>query len=412
MTDFTILIDASDFGRIKAVSILSDLYLRKTNAAPIPRIAPQLLRSVPPSLDYRNSPDQADGKASHHEFGQSVGNQYGFDGTTTRSKTGVLPTHPSQLAPSHQDTKPLENSARSPKANFWRFRSKSTAAIELQEGKRGHQNYGSNRSMSPHDSVPRGNRSSALTMSSHIPADEDNPWAKELSSSPKATHKASLEERPNPEAKLHKNLRRPSTNDSKYSTHDLYGGFCKGAYKLQVGLSKDGIKLRNASGSFQGEGYYWACGSSKCAFEGRSCKVNKEWAFDDSIRVYHGVRYRWVFLAKSHVMLAKVKDRIYDYRCVFCVYQGQEAPVFRGAKVLMQHISQHRGEDLDEAILQKTKCISMREAADEEDFDINLTPADTEIGLRQAVESQLTYDSRGTWLASEDTISDTNHWRI
>ena len=412
MTDFTILVDASDIGRMKAVSILNDLYIRKTSAASIPRNASQVLPSVLPPPNYLSNTDQTNGKALHHGFNPSVGNRLGLDVTTTKSKTANLSKGPSQPTPNHQITKFSENSDRSPKGSFWRFPSRSaTTTEELHESKLGNQNRSSDRNISPHKRVPLSNRSSAMTVSSQVPTDEDNPWATELSSSPKATHKAHPKERPSSEAKSHGSLRRPSTNESKLSTEDAYGGFCKGAYKLQVGLTKDGLKLRNASGSFQGEGYYWACGSSKCAFEGRSCKVNKDWAFDDTIHDYHGVRYRWAFLAKSHVKLAKVKDGIYDYRCVFCVFQGQESPVFRKAKVLMQHISQHRGEDFDEAILQKTKCINMRKAADEEDFDINLTPADVEVGPGQAVESQPAYDDLTIWSTKEDTISVTNHWR-
>ena len=401
MTDFTILVDASDYGRIKAVSILNDLYIRKKNAAPI---------ALP--VDYLDNPEKIDERPLHHGSSQSLNTPKGFDVTTTDFRYGSPSKDPSQRALSDQSTKAPETSTRPSKVKFWRLLSKSTPATGGSiESEPDHQNRGLDRSVLPNDSNLPSRPSSPMTASSQIPTDEANPWEKELSNSPKATSEVNRDGRRDSPVNSFESPRRPSTNESNHPAEEAYGGFCKGAYKLQFGFAKDGLKLRNSSRSPQGEGYYWACGSSKCAFEGPSCKVNKEWVFDDTIRHYGGVRYRWAFLAKSHVTLGKVKDRKYDYRCVFCVIQGQGSPVFRGAKVLMRHISQHRGEKFDEGILPKVKRITMREAADEEDFDINLTPADTEVSLGQAAESQPAYDDLGAWPTSEENILGSSHWR-
>ena len=156
-----------------------------------------------------------------------------------------------------------------------------------------------------------------------------------------------------------------------------YGGFCKGAYYLQAGLHKDGVRLRNMSTAKTGESWYWGCRNTKCVFESPACKIRKEFFFDNSVRHFQGVRYRWAFLAKSHVALKRSKDQIYDYRCIFCVLQGKEAPVITRIRPFLEHVTQHRWQPIDESILLKTLCINDRLAADDEYFDINLPPLET-----------------------------------
>ena len=96
------------------------------------------------------------------------------------------------------------------------------------------------------------------------------------------------------------------------SSNKLHGGYCKGAHKLQVGLYKKSVKLRSQSTSMTGQSNYWACASSKCSFEGPACKNGNNWVFDDTVRVFNTVQFRWTFLAKCHVALSKVKNRQYD----------------------------------------------------------------------------------------------------
>jgi len=412
MTDFTSLVDTSDEARIKAVTILNDLFFRtKAKTVPIPRPALQVLPSIPPPSGILYSQNQVDGRALPLDFHASTGNQATFNDTRKESEAGMTSKCPSQPPPSSQTTERSETSPGSPKPMFSRmFSRKPTAAVgETCEGKPQYRKGSPDSSMSSHNSASYSKRFSAMTISSQGQLDEDNPWASELSRSPNDAYKTHLLGRRDSQMKSPDTFRRQSTNESKPPFDDLYGGFCKGAYKLQVGL-KDGLKLRNQSGSFQGEGYYWACGSSKCAFEGLACKEGKEWTFDDSIHRSCGVRYRWAFLAKSHIAMSKAKNGIYDYRCVFCVFQGQESPVFRKTKVLIEHVSSHRGQSLDDGILRRTNCIDLRQAADEEEFDINLTPADSEVAPGEAVE-MVPGNDLTIWSKSEDAMSDTNHWR-
>ena len=148
---------------------------------------------------------------------------------------------------------------------------------------------------------------------------------------------------------------------------------------MQVGLDKESVKLRNQSVSMTGESNYWACASSKCAFEGPACKngKGKKWTFDDTVRVSNAVQYRWTFLAKCHVSISKVKNGKYDYQCIFCGVQPSSYNVYRGEKAFIEHISQkHRGQQPDPStsISDKICCIYGRVALEEESFDVNLTP--------------------------------------
>ena len=157
-----------------------------------------------------------------------------------------------------------------------------------------------------------------------------------------------------------------------------YSGFCKGAYYLQAGLNGDGMRLRNMSTAKTGEGWYWGCQNKYCVFEGPACKVGKEFVFDDTVRAFKGIKYRWAFLAKSHVALKRSKDRIYDYRCIFCTLKGISASSITRIVPFLEHVAEHQGQHLEESILRRTLCINDRIAADDEYFDINFPPSATE----------------------------------
>ena len=163
------------------------------------------------------------------------------------------------------------------------------------------------------------------------------------------------------------------------SPENDYGGFCKGAYYLQAGLIGDGVKLRNNSTAKTGESWYWGCQNKKCVFEGRACKRRKDFFFDDSVWEFKTngiplIRYRWAFLAKSHVAIKKSRERIYDYRCIFCVLRGLPAPMITKKGDFLDHVAEHQDQRLDESILRRTLCISGRVATDDEYFDINFLP--------------------------------------
>lgn len=98
---------------------------------------------------------------------------------------------------------------------------------------------------------------------------------------------------------------------------------------------------------------------------------NGGWGFDNSIREAHGVRYRWSFLAKSHVTLSNSKDG-YDYSCVFCAAKGRGTVVVRREGNFLKHVAGHQGEAPDRFKMGFFHYIVGRRALEQEIFDINL----------------------------------------
>lgn len=178
--------------------------------------------------------------------------------------------------------------------------------------------------------------------------------------------------KPSPAVSRAPSIPQPAPSTSK----DPCGGFCKGAYKLQVGLVKESMKISNQSTSMTGQSNYWACASSKCCFEGAACRVgNKAWEFDNTVRTLQGTRYRWTLLAKSHVAMSKVMHHNYDFQCIFCAEQGQPAIIYRGNQAFLDHISTHRGQSASLLNSEKIICKTGRVALDHEVFDVNFPPS-------------------------------------
>ena len=128
--------------------------------------------------------------------------------------------------------------------------------------------------------------------------------------------------------------------------------------------------------------------------KGKRGKVKEEKVFDNRVRVSlgGGVRYRWVFLAKSHVTTKAIGEGVRDgshgtFGCVFCAAEagsrgwdngsfGSGTPTFGNVESLMAHLEGHRGGERrpGPVMIEKTRCIVGRTAEDKENFDINLTP--------------------------------------
>jgi len=152
-----------------------------------------------------------------------------------------------------------------------------------------------------------------------------------------------------------------------------YLGFCKSAWKLQNGDHKAMQRCREFNdGWSHATVYYLACAHSKCAFAGH-IDVSKIWAKVWNVAA-KGIKFRWSFLAKSHVPQQKVKDHQYAYKCMFCVFTGDPSPVYFGTDTLLDHVQGHRGQQMGDVILYKAKCVADRVAGDEEEFDVNLFP--------------------------------------
>ncbi|KAL8949262.1 MAG: hypothetical protein Q9222_004618 [Ikaeria aurantiellina] len=427
MADFTTLVDASDIGRIRTVTVLNELYMRVAMSATITQVP-------------------------FGEVGSFTGPPVaGPDGQITPDTLSHVSTSPpsiiadssaslrnAQLAPSVERPQPrltpppeVPTERRStPNSGFFqRFRRKSsTEESNLKGINRRSSSVRSKEEMISHSNGQHQKLLPQMT-SPQASIDEDNPWATESTGQVPTPTSPSIDPSFSRSSTLVPGMtRQPSAVSNASSStpatrmlspYVIHGGFCKGAYKLQV-HEKDAMKLRNQSVAKTGEGYYWACCSSKCAFEGPARQVGKEWAFDNTVRESHGIRYRWSFLAKAHVTLSKVKNGKYDYGCVFCIYDGIQCPVFHGIREFMLHVETHRGKSLAETMLQRVKCINDRVAQPGEDFDVNLTPLevqpksitlkDTSQILQPNVMGAATSE-RVSWGTNEETMADVDPWR-
>ncbi|KAJ5795824.1 uncharacterized protein N7518_004364 [Penicillium psychrosexuale] len=164
-----------------------------------------------------------------------------------------------------------------------------------------------------------------------------------------------------------------------------YLGFCKGAWKVHVGFR--GFKIYTEPGT----GYYtqqsWLrC--TKCAFEApmvpKSSSSNPQ--FEKSVRTHKasGIRYRFEFLAKSHVPCKR--DPASDFTpntprgtfcCVFCCALAQSSTrVYGNLDIFMAHLAEQHWtvEKGALAVLSSMRCVVGRVAPDSEYFDVNIVP--------------------------------------
>jgi len=160
-------------------------------------------------------------------------------------------------------------------------------------------------------------------------------------------------------------------DNSHPSRSNNYLGFCKAAWKLQCGDDKAMTRAKDFTKSANSKYYFLTCSKSRCSFKGRDQNALTNRAITDLAR---GIRYRWSFLAKSHVFAKSAQDEQYSYLCMFCVFGGHQ-PMTMNLQALLDHvIQQHRGNGLSEVILHRTSCIQGRICYDNETFDINLLP--------------------------------------
>ena len=159
------------------------------------------------------------------------------------------------------------------------------------------------------------------------------------------------------------------------SSENNYGGFCKSAWKLQVG-ERDGIKVRKEMGPTTSMIHVWGCANRKCAFQTNIFGVLKHPTFDPRVHESSSaIRFRWSFLAKSHVVQPKVVNGSYSYKCILCCSEGDSTPVFGGIDTLLKHLEIHRDKPVPAVLLHHAGCIMDRFAPDDEDFDLNIVPS-------------------------------------
>lgn len=175
-----------------------------------------------------------------------------------------------------------------------------------------------------------------------------------------------------------------------------YLGFCKNAVRLQNG--DRGAFEKHNEHAYSRSDYssvtiqYLACRSAKCSFMGQ-LKADKIWE-----RVWKdeplGLKWRWAFLAKSHVQQKQVKGQQFAYQCIFCTFATGKGAVYHSTRMYMEHVATHRGE-MSEVLKYKTGCLNDRICNDEEEFDINLFPLDGQENRDRQASQCLSDDLQG-----------------
>ena len=157
-----------------------------------------------------------------------------------------------------------------------------------------------------------------------------------------------------------------------------YLGFCKGAWRAQNDDPKAWIDRHDFTMSASNSVRYPSC--YKCAFRGHLAK-EIAWAkvWTDEVR---GIKYRWSFLAKSHVKqknaTRSVMDRNYAYQCLFCAFSGTKETVIYTLNTYLDHVShEHRIVPLSDVVRYRTRCVNDRVCTDDDKFDINIFPRST-----------------------------------
>lgn len=121
---------------------------------------------------------------------------------------------------------------------------------------------------------------------------------------------------------------------------------------------------------------YWKC--KHCEFRSRATSIHPETSsmLPDSIYFSpSGIRYRWIFLTKSHTpaSIAQESPDAYGYGCIFCAAQGIQTTKFRDLKQLFGHVvGKHKTHMMTPEVREKTRCVVGGAPGKGQVWDVNL----------------------------------------
>ena len=121
-----------------------------------------------------------------------------------------------------------------------------------------------------------------------------------------------------------------------------YGGFCKYAHLLRDPSFSQSKALRLANLTQYAQTWVHQCSSIHCRFQWRAVPAKRA-TLDIDRRVYqsHGLKWRMLFLAKSHVASHETGNK-QRYACLICALSGQmHGEVFTGTDALIEHVAGH-----------------------------------------------------------------------
>ncbi|KAF2828760.1 hypothetical protein CC86DRAFT_404650 [Ophiobolus disseminans] len=159
-----------------------------------------------------------------------------------------------------------------------------------------------------------------------------------------------------------------------------YWGFCKGAWTIREDQKK-GLSLRVQPSGMYNTREVWEC--CACSFQGamfstpHPSKKNKQVnVVDPRVQTSaSGVRYKWIFLAKSHVKKKSTDSQTTEnnFGCIICSLEDKVSSIYGGVETLMNHIALSHVADLSENTRRKARCIVGRAPGPNEvDWDVNI----------------------------------------
>ncbi|KAJ9662571.1 hypothetical protein H2201_006059 [Coniosporium apollinis] len=167
-----------------------------------------------------------------------------------------------------------------------------------------------------------------------------------------------------------------------------YWGFCKGAWMTRESPLK-GLTIQTRLEGYSAsvpvydfametkpDGYYDQSSYLKCKqCEFHSATYKKILKTLDStvLTTPCGIRYRWIFLVKSHVKASKASQAASpNYGCIICCAEGRGTMILGNTETLMNHIYLEHGRQMSAETQLRTKIIFNRWADEREDWDLNI----------------------------------------
>ncbi|KIW08099.1 uncharacterized protein PV09_01037 [Verruconis gallopava] len=151
-----------------------------------------------------------------------------------------------------------------------------------------------------------------------------------------------------------------------------YWGFCKGAWTIREDWQK-GLAIQAIPAGMFAQDHVWQC--KHCCFRGSIFGAKKPYKTDPNVHTNAetGVRYRWIFLAKSHtkVPLASTR-RDAGFGCLFCSLNNTHSSVYGSEALLFKHVVEEHVPGMTDSLAKRANCILGRKAEVTEDFDINI----------------------------------------
>ncbi|EON64652.1 hypothetical protein W97_03885 [Coniosporium apollinis CBS 100218] len=167
-----------------------------------------------------------------------------------------------------------------------------------------------------------------------------------------------------------------------------YWGFCKGAWATRVSPN-EGLTIKNRLEGYSArappfdfamekkpERYYGQSSFLKCRYcEFHSASYKRTLrSVDPTVQTSPcGIRYRWIFLAKSHIKASRASQAASpNYGCMICCAEGRDTIVFGNPETLMNHIYLEHRRQMSADMQSRMKIVFNRWADEKDDWDLNI----------------------------------------